>query len=229
MTQDIETNGQTAVETVSATANLDACAAPREDTLRDLSPPAAAVSATRAYAENAGEASIPTADLLLRGDESGFVSALAVLIVPGEWRDKRRIVAVARPFGFVTKLGRTRIAIIVPARFETDFASIPVFARWLISPFGRHAEAAVIHDWLYALGPVGDRKARRRADRIFAMTLKEVGIGFILRTIMFCAVRIGGSGAFGGTDQLKFRTLSTLTPVQPQPEREPFLRTVATA
>jgi len=127
----------------------------------------------------------------------------------------------------VTKLGKERIAIVAPARFETDFASIPPIARWLISPFGRHSEAAVIHDWLYALGPRGDKKARYRADRIFSIALKGVGIGVFKRTVMFCAVRIGGGSAFGGREELNFRALGTLAPISPAPEREPYRRTVA--
>jgi hypothetical protein len=36
----------------------------------------------------------------------------------------------------------------VPARFRTDFASIPTVIRWLIPVFGRSCKAAVLHDWL---------------------------------------------------------------------------------
>lgn len=100
----------------------------------------------------------------------------------------------------------------VPRTFETDFASIPEFARWAINPFGNHAEAAVIHDWVYASGlhkPSGEletdpkaiEKARKKADHIFRYAMKEQGVNLVKRNIMFAAVRLGGGGAFGRDDE----------------------------
>ena len=98
--------------------------------------------------------------------EDGFVSALAIMLVPRVLKEgSRRVAAVAQPFGFVCKIaGRERLAVVVPAGYVTDFASIPRAVHFIISPFGKHAEAAVIHDWLYALGTPKDRKGRRVAD-----------------------------------------------------------------
>lgn len=221
------TKSHLTVEMVSACAAADATAVTPEETLQDLALPADAMKGAMAYIGQDTHTVIPSAEQLFDEAEAGFVSALAVVLVPGEWREKRRLAVVARPFGFVTRLGKSRLAIIAPARFETDFASIPPFARWLISPFGRHAEAAVIHDWLYAIGPHGDKAARRRADRVFRTALKGVGIGFLLRTIMFVSVRIGGGSAFGVSNELRFRALGTLEPINPAPVRDPYLRTVA--
>ena len=39
--------------------------------------------------------------------------------------------------------------IIVPANFITDFASVPRIFWPIISPIDKHANAAVIHDWMY--------------------------------------------------------------------------------
>ncbi|MEL7130665.1 MAG: DUF1353 domain-containing protein [Pseudomonadota bacterium] len=226
MTETIPNAAQMTVELISAQAACDATSGPPEDTLLDLALSPEIMRRAMSRLEDP-VLEPPTATELFGQKEDGFVSALAVSIVPGEWRERRRLAVVTRPFGFLATLGKERIAIIAPTRFETDFASIPSVARWLISPFGRHAEAAVIHDWLYALGPEGDRIARRRADRIFRIALKRVGVGFLLRTIMFLAVRVGGKRAFGRGDGLRFRSLGSLDLIDPPPAREPYLRTVA--
>lgn len=181
--------------------------------------------------QSAGEAA--GADLLLQLAEDGFVSALAIVLIPGEYRQKRRrIAAVAQPMGFVTKVKRwlpggrpERVAVLVPPRYVTDFASIPNWAHAVIHPFGRHAEAAVVHDWLYTLGPSGDARARLRADRTFCVALKLLGVGPLKRFAMFAAVRLGGSRAFGSPEEFDFRRLNDLRPVDPKPNREPYQRT----
>ncbi|MEL7481534.1 MAG: DUF1353 domain-containing protein [Pseudomonadota bacterium] len=221
------TNPELMVELVSASASADACFAPPEATLQDLALPPEAMALSVARAKSPEIAGIPNANQLFEQPADGFVSALSVVLIPGEWREKRRLAVVMRPFGYLAHLGKARVAIVVPSRFETDFASIPPWARWLISPFGRHSEAAVVHDWLYALGPTRDRRRRKEADRIFRRALRDVGIGFLLRNIMYRAVRFGGARAFGRLQEVRFRELSTLKRVTPQPNLEPFQRTYA--
>jgi len=75
----------------------------------------------------------------------------------------------------------------VPPRFRTDFASVPRPFWTIISPWGRHGRAAIVHDFLYQLGGVTDvaaqsmrRPSKWEADRIFrdAMgVLDEVILG----------------------------------------------------
>jgi len=75
----------------------------------------------------------------------------------------------------------------VPPEFRTDFASVPRPFWTLISPWGRHGRAAIVHDFLYQLGGVTDvaaqsmrRPRKSEADRIFrkAMAvLDEVILG----------------------------------------------------
>lgn len=62
----------------------------------------------------------------------------------------------------------------VPPGFATDFASVPRPFWAIISPWGRHGRAAIVHDFLYQLGGVTDvgaqwmrRPPKREADRIF--------------------------------------------------------------
>ena len=107
-------------------------------------------------------------------------------------RDGRTTVVVIQPFGYVDdRLGRT---IWVPAGYVTDFASIPRVGRWLIPPFGRHAIAAVVHDWLYSVGEPG---RRGEADDIFRDALEELGVDIARRNIMHGAVTTFGAGGYG--------------------------------
>lgn len=90
----------------------------------------------------------------------------------------------------------------IPAGFHTDFASIPRILWPLIPPQGRHAKAAVIHDWLYVNAPttttrwLGGRMersiSRREADGVFRRVMRESGVGWLRRWTMWLGVRLGG-------------------------------------
>jgi len=108
---------------------------------------------------------------------------------------------------------------LVPRGYETDFASIPGAVRWLVSPFGNHAEAAVIHDWLYA---VGEKEKRPEADAIFRFAMKENGVNIAKRNMMYQAVRTGGEKAYGAAREWRFRNYHTLgagEPLFPRPSK----------
>ncbi|MEM1138699.1 MAG: DUF1353 domain-containing protein [Pseudomonadota bacterium] len=142
----------------------------------------------------------------------GFRGALAVLVIPGERRQGRRLGSVLRPFIYTQTTGRWRFAVLVPPDYETDFASIPWGVRWLIAPFGAHAEPAVVHDWLYSIGEPGSALERRLADRIFSRAMRSVGVNPVQRCLMFWTVRLFGRGAFGRSEELRFRDGVTLDP-----------------
>jgi hypothetical protein len=209
----ITATAQGAEAAVVAFESAPAAAAPQraEDTVQE----------TRAAQEGART--------LLDLKEDGFVSALAITLVPRVLKEgSRRVAAVAQPFGFVCKIGgRERLAVVVPSGYVTDFASIPRAVHFIISPFGKHAEAAVIHDWLYALGTPKDRKARRIADKAFVKALRLLEVSFLQRQIMYWAVRLGGAGGYGLADDFVFRSLEDLAVVDPLPAREPFLTSFA--
>lgn len=82
--------------------------------------------------------------------------------------------------------------IVVPADFETDFASVPrvpiIFD--LVGAYG-HA-AAVLHDWLYRSGML----ARKDADEVFYNALRSSGIARWRTWIMWAGVRIGGRSSY---------------------------------
>lgn len=171
------------------------------------------------------------AKVLFDQEEDGFISALAIMLIPRELKDKsRRIAAVAQPFGFVCRLGRReRLAVITPSGYVTDFASIPSAVHFIISPFGKHAEAAVIHDWLYTLGTPGDRKGRRMADKAFVKALRLLEVHWIKRQIMYWAVRLGGASGYGLPTDFAFRNLHDLTVVDLSPQKTAYMTTFAMA
>ena len=82
--------------------------------------------------------------------------------------------------------------VFVWAGFCTDFASIPRLL-WPVMghPTGKHGKAAVVHDYLYQLP---GSYSRRRCDQIFLEGLKVLGVGWLKRTVMYSAVRVGGRG-----------------------------------
>jgi hypothetical protein len=111
-------------------------------------------------------------------------------------REGRTTAVLIDSFGYLDKVEKLRI--VVPKQFRTDFASIPGWARRIVSPFGRHAKAAVIHDWLYAIGEPGRRDI---ADRVFDHAMEELDVDDGARELMFGAVRIGGHDGYANAEK----------------------------
>lgn len=132
-------------------------------------------------------------------------------------RDGRTTVVVIQPFGYINE--RTSRTVWVPAGYVTDFASIPRVGRWLIPPFGRHAIAAVVHDWLYS---VGEPDRRGDADDLFRDALQELGVDVARRNIMHGAVTAFGAGGYAraaetwDTQFMDWRTGDRLPPPGPR-------------
>jgi hypothetical protein len=82
--------------------------------------------------------------------------------------------------------------IIVPAGFETDFASVPrvPLAYWLFAGVGQ--AAAVVHDALYSNGTV----PRLMADEVFLEAMEACGVSAWRRWPMYWAVRAFGAGRY---------------------------------
>ena len=98
--------------------------------------------------------------------------------------------------------GDTGEVIKVPKFFVTDFASIPRIARVLYDP-SSFAEAATVHDYLYAVGSEGGRP---KADLVFKTMLKESGVSARRAAVMYRTVRIGGNGGYGLKEDWEFRS-----------------------
>jgi Protein of unknown function (DUF1353) len=79
----------------------------------------------------------------------------------------------------------------VPAGMPTDFASVPRVFVWFLPRYGRYTKAAILHDYLWRFR-VGDPDApvsRRDADGLFRRVMRELGVPFLRRWIMWTAVR----------------------------------------
>lgn len=110
-------------------------------------------------------------------------------LLGGEWR-------LIKPVAYTTSKGHR---IEAPAGFETDLASVPWGVWNLFPPAGDYAPAAIIHDYLYEnRGKVDASPAYTRAecDWIFMEAMREMGISWWRRNLMWAAVRVGGRHAW---------------------------------
>ena len=135
---------------------------------------------------------------------------LAVAILSDMEKEGRTLAVVSRPYAYHHDLLQKRIEI--PSGFITDFASIPSALWVFVQPFGRHAAAAVVHDYLYALKQEGTRK---QADFIFRAAMAENGVSFLRRNLMYFAVRLFGGKPFNNNQDWRFVDTEFGDPVEP--------------
>jgi len=89
------------------------------------------------------------------------------------------------------------IFICVPRGFITDFASVPRILWNILPPTGEYGKAAVIHDYLYVTGKVGEvRVTKAYADGVFCDAMADLSVGRTRRTLMWLAVKVGGGRAW---------------------------------
>src|SRR5712691_3293845 len=79
----------------------------------------------------------------------------------------------------------------VPINERTDFASVPRVFVWFIPRYGRYTKAAILHDYLCNIAVPAGRISRIEADGIFRQAMRELGVPFLRRWIMWAAVRLG--------------------------------------
>jgi hypothetical protein len=79
----------------------------------------------------------------------------------------------------------------VPVHERTDFASVPRVFVWFIPRYGRYTKAAILHDYLCGTVVPAGRISRIDADGIFRQAMRELGVPFLRRWIMWAAVRLG--------------------------------------
>lgn len=92
-----------------------------------------------------------------------------------------------KPFTYdIGKLGGETIE--VPAKFTTDFASVPRIFWNILPPWGKYGKAAVLHDWLYHK----QTYTRARTDKIFLEAMKVLGVPWHRRSTIYWGVRVGG-------------------------------------
>lgn len=78
---------------------------------------------------------------------------------------------------------------VVPVDFPTDFASVPRPFVWLVPRYGRYTKAVILHDYLWSLAKRGD-VTWVDADGILRRTMRELGVAFLRRWLMWAAVRL---------------------------------------
>jgi len=125
---------------------------------------------------------------------STFTTPLCVQFIDG------RYWLLLTPFEYYVGDDANNEVIFVHAGFKTDFASIPRFAWPIIGhPTGRYGKAAVVHDYLYSdpSAGVAEARSRRRCDQIFLEGMQVLGVGWLKRSVMYSAVRLFGSAAWG--------------------------------
>lgn len=82
----------------------------------------------------------------------------------------------------------------VPVGYHTDFASVPRATSWLYPRTGAYSAAAIIHDWLITdMLPTGLVNSRH-VDCVFRTAMKELGVPFARRWVMWAGVRLGAIG-----------------------------------
>jgi hypothetical protein len=96
-------------------------------------------------------------------------------------------VTLAQPLVYVSAIVQDPIT--VPARFETDLASIPRVLWAVLPPTGKYDGAAVLHDWLYRAGGV----TREQADAVLLEAMEVLQVGRVARWLIYRSVRVGGA------------------------------------
>jgi hypothetical protein len=86
----------------------------------------------------------------------------------------------------------------VPAGMRTDFASVPRVFVWFLPKYGRYTKAAILHDYLWRTAVPAGQLRLAEADGIFRRAMRELGVPFLRRWMMWAAVRMGALVKPGG-------------------------------
>lgn len=118
---------------------------------------------------------------------SSFTSDLLVTPSPDgvTWR-------LEQPLTYHVGAPRSDTVVTVPTGFVTDFATVPRVFWWLIPRWGKHGNAAVLHDFLYH----SKLYTRATSDAIFLEALEVLGVSWFTRSVMYVAVRVFGGWAW---------------------------------
>lgn len=84
---------------------------------------------------------------------------------------------------------------------ETDLASVPQPMLWWVNTYGVHTPAALIHDRFIG-GDLPDGVTEQHIDRYFRFMLKDAGVRYIKRWIMWSAVALRTRFDSGGLKRL---------------------------
>jgi hypothetical protein len=82
-----------------------------------------------------------------------------------------------------------RDTFVVPAGQRTDFASVPRVLVWFLPRYGKYTKAAILHDYLWRELACTGTIRWVDADGIFRRAMRELGVAFLKRWMMWTAVR----------------------------------------
>ena len=88
---------------------------------------------------------------------------------------------------------------VVPAGSDTDFASVPRIFVWLLPRYGRYTKAAILHDHLWRDLATKGEISWVDADALFQRAMRDLGVPFLRRWLMWTAVRWAALRKPGGT------------------------------
>ena len=91
--------------------------------------------------------------------------------------------------------GKKPIEFTVPRGFEHDGPSIPRRLQGIVSKFGNQFQPSIAHDYCYEDGVPG--MTRKQADQLFLEGMKQLGVPWYRRNVMYLAVRAAGRGLWG--------------------------------
>jgi len=97
-----------------------------------------------------------------------------------------------------TVIDDVKVDLVIPAKFPTDFASIPKLLHSLISPLTNTVYAAIIHDYLYRNPQALNAKAitKQQADCVFYWAMRYRGVTQPTAGLMYWAVRLFGASSY---------------------------------
>lgn len=124
-------------------------------------------------------------------------------------QDGRRAQALIESYRFTVALTQgpqkgASLQVTVPAGFVSDFHSVPDAAVGITLPVRKALEAAVVHDWLYAVGRQGDAAQKKLADQAYLDILGYYGVKGFTHWAVASGVRVGGKKSFGAARELRF-------------------------
>jgi hypothetical protein len=102
----------------------------------------------------------------------------------------------------IQEIGKnSRYVVMVPSGFVTDFASIPQPLQIIHASvsIGRYGNAAVVHDYLYWRQDC----TREQSDNILAIAMREAGVSFLERQLIYQSVRQFGQSAWDGNKRAR--------------------------
>jgi hypothetical protein len=108
------------------------------------------------------------------------------------WDNKSSEWIILRPFTVYWNRPGKHLEFTVQEGFTTDLASIPRVFQSITPTVGHHIQPSIVHDWCYEANVPG--LTRKDADLLFLDGMKDAGVYWLRRHVMYRAVRLfGGS------------------------------------